>query len=98
MTVALLASVLGGCSSASGLRVYEPVAGSNVRPVASTTGDLLYVSNFLSGEVNAYYYKDGRIGAKALSLTGFREPAGLCTNKDGDVFITDGDGMIYRYH
>jgi hypothetical protein len=55
----------------------EPGAKSNV---------LLYVSNFYGSDVTVYSYpKGGLVG----TLTGFGSPTGVCSDSQGNVFITD---------
>jgi hypothetical protein len=48
--------------------------------------NLIYVSN-ADGEVTVYNYAGGSLQGV---LTGFQKPLGLCTDKVGDVYITDG--------
>jgi hypothetical protein len=95
----IVASLLVGCSalpasSTSGLDNAKPA--SFERPAKN---DLLYISEQQSAEVNVYAYSDGHIGQKVFGMNTFRSPNGMCTNKDGDVFITDsGYSKIFRYH
>ncbi len=48
--------------------------------------DLLYVSDWLDGTVTVYSYKTQKLVG---TLSGFSDPSGLCTDKRGDVFVTD---------
>jgi hypothetical protein len=48
--------------------------------------DLLYISDVGTNEVYAYSYPDGKLQG---TLTGFNTPLRLCSDKAGDVFITD---------
>jgi DNA-binding beta-propeller fold protein YncE len=59
-------------------RAYDSAAGKG--------GTLLYVSNANNGTVSVFTYPQG---ALVQTLTGFKEPYGLCTNKAGDVWIVD---------
>ena len=48
--------------------------------------DLLYVSNSTTNHVYVYTYPQGKpVG----TLTGFDQPAGLCVDNAGDVFVTN---------
>jgi hypothetical protein len=48
--------------------------------------DLLYVSDQGTDDVYAYSYPAGKLKG---TLTGFNEPYGLCTDKEGDIFIVN---------
>lgn len=48
--------------------------------------DLMYVSDVGTGDVDIYSYPEGRLRGQ---LTGFKFPAGLCADKDGDVYVTE---------
>jgi hypothetical protein len=98
LTIALAASLLGGCSATPGQAANAPAADRAAQAAITAQSDLLYVSNQQVGEVDAYIYQNGEIGVKVLSLTGFHSPSGMCSNKDGDVFITDNRAhTIFRY-
>jgi NHL repeat len=58
-------------------------------------GDLLYVSDIGTDDVDVYSYPDGKpVG----TLTGFDEPEGLCVDKKGDIWITNTDTFqIFEY-
>ena len=57
--------------------------------------NLLYVSDYATGTVYAYTYPAGSLFGM---LTGFTEPEGLCVDKGGDIFITDGaDRRVFEY-
>lgn len=63
-----------------------------MRPAAKY-GDLLYVSNL--SEVNVYSYPQDELQGR---LTGFSQAGGECSDRKGDVFITDGGtGTIVEY-
>lgn len=51
--------------------------------------DLLYVADGNNGDVYVYSYPQGKLTG---TLTGFNDPAGLCVDKKGDVFITENYG------
>jgi hypothetical protein len=88
-----MALVLGAACSATGgtstlLMRPNALLGSQIAPQAKRR-DLLYVSNGGSDAVTVYSYPDGEyLGA----LYGFDTPYGQCTDKHGDVFITDFNG------
>jgi hypothetical protein len=48
--------------------------------------DLLYISDVSDNEVTVYSYPSGKLEG---TLTGFEVPTGLCSDKAGDVFVTD---------
>lgn len=48
--------------------------------------DLLYVSDLGDGSVTVYEYPSAK---QVGTLTGFEDPTGECSDKAGDVFITD---------
>ncbi len=61
---------------------------------AATKADLLYVSDD-RGSVEVFSYPDGKPEG---ILTGFNGPSGLCSDRQGDVFITDtGNQDIIEY-
>jgi hypothetical protein len=52
--------------------------------------DLLYVSDYMTDDVDAYSYPQGKLsGVLRGILKGFVSPSGLCADKSGDVFIPD---------
>jgi hypothetical protein len=55
----------------------------------AATQDLLYISNYYTDAVFVYSYPEDKLVG---TLTGFMEPAGICTDKKGDVFIANNDG------
>lgn len=85
------------CSSAS-----TPVAGSamsNERrswmAPAAKQNDLLYVSNFYGDDVTVYTYPSGDFVG---TLTGFDRPMGECSDRSGNVFVTNyGNFNIVEY-
>src|ERR1700678_764279 len=105
-TLALAASLLNACGGIS-----TPIAAqSDVAPAApAVTPDeswmspkagqepnLLYVSN--PTNVAIYTYENAQDIKLVGELTGFRTPEGLCSDRDGNVFIADGAARkIYEY-
>jgi hypothetical protein len=87
--VAILAACSGGASqfqpasTASRQGATHKKSWMNAR---AAVGELLYLSDFDTGDVYVYSWP-----ALALvgTLTGFANPAGLCTDKAGDIFVTD---------
>jgi hypothetical protein len=51
--------------------------------------NLLYVSNAGNGSVTIYNYQNGKDLTLIGTLTGFSQPGGMCTDKNGYVYITD---------
>jgi hypothetical protein len=47
-------------------------------------GALVYVSDLILSEVNAYNYP---AGGRVLTLTGFTNPSGVCSDTNGNVFV-----------
>jgi hypothetical protein len=58
-------------------------------PDAMKMSKLLYVSDEDTNDVYVYSYPAGKLEG---TLTGFNSPAGICTGKDGIVYITNGGG------
>lgn len=58
--------------------------------------DLLYISDSSTYDVYVYSYPKGKLVG---TLTGQNNPAGLCVDKNGDVFVTQlyGGGHIVEY-
>lgn len=55
---------------------------------------LLYVSDLGANAVDAFTYPQGKlVGA----LTGFGSVSGICTNKNGDLFVVDEAGPVVAY-
>jgi hypothetical protein len=56
---------------------------------------LLYVSDVATDDVDVYAYKSGSLVGQ---LTGFNEPQGICSDKAGNVYITNTlDSNIFEY-
>jgi NHL repeat len=61
----------------------------------AAAGPLLYVSDIGAEDVDVLSYPGGK---QVGTLTGFKEPAGVCTDRKGDVFIADGgNNRIVEY-
>src|SRR5580692_2300582 len=61
----------------------------------AAAGPLLYVSDIGAEDVDVFSYPGGK---QVGTLTGFSEPAGLCTDRKGDVFVVDsGNDRILEY-
>lgn len=99
-----VSAILAACSGVTSVPQAEvpggPVAqkhfdptGSWMEPAAGKE-DLLYVSD-ARGSVDVFSYPAGKpVGV----LRGFRNPAGLCSDPKGDVFVVDTDGLqILKY-
>lgn len=98
MTAALLAGCGGGQPMDSTPRTALPAQRSWMLPEAKKSTSLLYVSNWYSASVTVYTYLDGGGLIQVGTLTGFNRPAGMCTDKAGDVWITDnGSNRLYEY-
>ncbi len=88
---------LAGCA---GPQVQGPIAAvplsQNIHASMQSqakSGTLLYVS--WAGGVNVYTYPSGQI---VTTLTGFESPAGLCSDKAGNVFVDDTMGsVVYEF-
>jgi hypothetical protein len=62
---------------------------------AARGGDLLYISDIGTDSVYAFSYPKGKLMG---TLTGFQEPAGLCVDKSGNIWIADATaGKIFEY-
>jgi hypothetical protein len=61
----------------------------------AAAGPLLYVSDIGAEDVDVFSYPAGK---QVGTLTGFNEPAGICADRKGDVFIADGgNNSIVEY-
>ena len=95
-------SLLAGCGSLqpfdSMARPALPAGRSWMTPGAKKSPSLLYVSNEGTATVTVYTYLDGDGLILVGTLTGFSHPAGMCTDRSGDVWITDyGTNRLYEY-
>lgn len=105
LTVAASAAFLAGCGSLHQLgppgATEAPAARVNAHSGTSswmahglTNQDLLYVGNG-NGTVSVYNYADGTI---AGVLTAFARPQGMCSDRSGNVYITDYQvKRVYEY-
>ncbi len=99
-TLALVA-VLSGCGFTGD--VSHPAAAparSWMTSGAQKEPSLLYVSNWGTAAVTIYTYLNGGGLVLVGQLTGFVQPAGMCADKAGNVWITDyGTGVktLYEY-
>lgn len=65
---------------------------------AAKQPSLLYVANQGSSDVTVYTYSDGGGLILVGTLTGFSRLGGMCTDKNGDVWIPDAyTRRVYRY-
>jgi len=96
---------LAGCSSQrSGFapqvqpNTFAPAAHPDREPSwmdrdAASRASLLYVTDAADGDVYVLSLPTGKLVGK---LTGFNQPLGDCTDKQGDVFIADSQGANVR--
>jgi hypothetical protein len=96
--IVALGSFLSGCGNAGGLPA-QPGAAEAVLPGLTSgpramwlsreiqrTKKLLFVSD--TSTDNVYIYQLPKLALEG-TLTGFKRPEGMCTDKDGNVWITD---------
>jgi len=74
----------------------EPNAAHETSWVARDAGtqDLLYLSNAKDGSVYVYSYPQGKLKGWLLNL----QASGLCSDKNGDVFIPKGNAILEYAH
>ncbi len=95
LLVAPLLGALVACNSLATPMQYVPPAQGDVRNAEGS--DLLYVS-LEENEVSIFAYHEGVIGQQVGTIENVRLPEGLCTDKKGDVWITDASqGHITEY-
>lgn len=100
LSVSAAVAILGGCGA---LRQAQ----DDALPVAAIDGEpswmapnakaqnLLYISDGGANEVYVYSYRAGKLVGK---LKGFQDPAGVCADAAGDVWIVDsGSSKIVEY-
>ena len=71
--------------------------GSWMAPDAKKTKNLLYVADQSANDVLVYSYPAGKLKG---TLTGFETPTGICSGKNGDVVILNGNGttaVVYAH-
>lgn len=81
----LTVATLDACSGATSMVPSSSIASQAVATNAKGA-TLLYVSNANNGTVSVFTYPGG---ALQQTLTGFKEPYGLCADRAGDVWIVD---------
>jgi hypothetical protein len=75
----------GAIPKTSAVATHTARGGSWMLPEAKSE-DLLYISNDGDATVSVFAYRSGRLVG---TLTGFGVPWGLCSDKAGNVFVTD---------
>lgn len=87
-----LIAIFSGCGVLGAPAQLAPTASESGRLPRSAQpdrkGDLLYISDFLNDDVYVFSYPktDGSLEG---TLTGFDNPAGLCVDAKGDLFVTN---------
>ena len=81
----------GAMAQGSAIATHAQRSGSWMLPEAKSE-DLLYVGSFDSGGVGVYTYPTGKLVG---TLTGFTIVEGLCSDKAGNVWITDASSVSY---
>src|ERR1700735_3197529 len=94
LSLALVSTaLLAGCGATqplgSATQSVLPAGHSWMAPDAKKQTSLLYVSNDGTATVTVYTYLDGGGLVLVGTLTGFTKPAGMCTDRAGDVWVTD---------
>ncbi len=84
----------GGQSGVLALQAPSPVHGSSWTDPAARGKDLLYASSIYNCDVYVFTYPRGKLfqTLDACGL-GFGPAFGLCTDKNGDVFMAMGEGF-----
>jgi len=70
---------------------------SRLQPASSSANDLLYASDWKKGEIFVFTYPAGTLVGK---IPDDRAPLGLCSDSNGDVWVTDNaatSGQIVEY-
>jgi NHL repeat len=81
----LISAVLSGCGGSPAVPAsYSPDLRLQVIPQAKNP-NLVYVSDSEAATVSVYSWPGKLLG----TLTGFTRPAGLCSDPNGNVFVTD---------
>lgn len=97
--LALIATILSGCSSAAGPILSESVASASqpaVHPfdAALRKKDLLYASSIFHCTVFLYTYPHAKLVESFDACAfGYGPAFGLCSDKNGDVFMAMGQGF-----
>ncbi len=98
-----MVTAFAGCAQSAAVSPAGPSmpvsnAGSWMASDAAKQSSLLYVSNQGARDVTVYTYSDGNDLRLVGTLSGFDKPSGMCTDKSGDVLVTDSYARrIYRY-
>lgn len=86
--LAIASVVVGGCEGSQppigtpGAMPPSAVLSRGHRSAAARA--LVYISDLLLNQVKAYNYSDG---GRVLTLTGFTNPSGVCSDTNGNVFV-----------
>lgn len=100
------AGLLAACSGSGSPTAFAPSGAAGMAKAVdhghswmspdAKKSDLIYISDSSTYDVYAYSYPAGKLVG---TLTGQNNPAGLCTDKKGDVFVTQlyGGGHIVEY-
>jgi hypothetical protein len=92
----LAATLLAACSSSMSASPPQTQAASAATTLAKSSS-LLYVSEE-QYQVLVFDYRNGVVGQQLSTLENFRYPRGMCTDKNGDVWITDEyQGRVTKY-
>ncbi|HLY03812.1 MAG TPA: hypothetical protein VKR56_15105 [Candidatus Cybelea sp.] len=103
LSLCAVAAILAGCGAmrqnggALPVVVQAAPGGQSWMNPRATSGDLLYVSDTESSDVYVYSYPGDKLVG---TLTGFKDPGGLCVDKNGNVFVTNtgGDDVVEYAH
>lgn len=80
----LAIAILAGCGGSQTSGALQVPTATQGKVHQASTGPLLYVSDFLRNFVYVFTYPKGN---HVLTLTGFTNPAGLCSDTNGNVFV-----------
>jgi len=85
----------GAVPQSRAITTHAQRGGSWMQPEAKSDSQLLYVTDNQSNEVSVVKLPQGKLVG---TLTGFNGPYGECTDRNGDVFVTDTEvGQIWEY-
>src|SRR5579875_97950 len=88
-----VAVLLAGCAGSS--------TGGNSVPIRSwmspqaKSGDLIYTTDIDLNEVFVLSYQTGKLVG---TIAGLSQPMGVCSDREGDVYVTDGDQILEYAH
>lgn len=96
LSICLVAGGLAACggSSQMGTPAATPQNRSWMLPEARGT-NLLYLSGYTSSDVYVLSYPQGKLVG---TLSGLNGPAGLCSDRNGNVFITESEAIVEYAH